>query len=109
MYLDYAGAALPTRSQLRATFQVVKISSRSISLTPTNGILDEQELESRMMGNPHSGGSVAGHTAELVDQARALTFAYFSASPQEYDVVFTSGATAAARLVGEYFPWTAGR
>ena len=61
------------------------------------------------MGNPHSGGMVSSTTADLVDRARALTFDFFGASAQEYDVIFTSGATAAARMVGEYFAWSSDR
>lgn len=68
-----------------------------------------QELEETAMGNPHSAGSAASRTAELVESARALTFDFFGASAQEYDVVFTSGATAAIRTVAEYFPWSEGR
>ena len=30
---------------------------------------------------------------------------HFGASPREWDVVFTSGATAALKMVGELFPW----
>lgn len=32
--------------------------------------------------------------------------AHFGADPREWSVVFTSGATAALKLVGEQFPWT---
>jgi hypothetical protein len=31
---------------------------------------------------------------------------YFNASPREYKCIFTSGATAALKLVGECFPWS---
>lgn len=31
---------------------------------------------------------------------------YFNASPEDYSCIFTSGATAALKLVGETFPWT---
>lgn len=32
---------------------------------------------------------------------------FFSASEEEYSLIFTSGATAALKLVGEIFSWTA--
>jgi hypothetical protein len=32
--------------------------------------------------------------------------AYCNASPKEYKCIFTSGATAALKLVGETFPWS---
>lgn len=31
---------------------------------------------------------------------------FFNASPREYKCIFTSGATAALKLVGETFPWS---
>lgn len=31
---------------------------------------------------------------------------FFRASPSEYSVVFTSGATGALHIVGEVFPWS---
>jgi len=31
---------------------------------------------------------------------------YLNASPKEYKCIFTSGATAALKLVGECFPWS---
>lgn len=31
---------------------------------------------------------------------------YFRASPSEYSIVFTSGATGALHTVGEIFPWS---
>lgn len=31
---------------------------------------------------------------------------YFKASPKEYKCIFTSGATGALKLVGEFFPWS---
>lgn len=33
---------------------------------------------------------------------------FFNASPGEYKCIFTSGATAALKLVGETFPWSGG-
>jgi hypothetical protein len=33
---------------------------------------------------------------------------HFNASPRDYKCVFTSGATAALKLVGEFFPWSRG-
>ena len=31
---------------------------------------------------------------------------YFNASPKDYKCIFTSGASAALKLVGEAFPWS---
>ena len=37
---------------------------------------------------------------------RERILSYFHASPAEYSVIFTSGATGALHTVGEIFPWT---
>ena len=37
---------------------------------------------------------------------RERILSYFHASPEEYSVIFTSGATGALHTVGEIFPWT---
>lgn len=42
-------------------------------------------------------------------QTRLRVLKHFDASPDDYEVVFTQNATAALRLVGEAFPWVAGK
>ncbi|CDI81004.1 molybdopterin cofactor sulfurase, putative, partial [Eimeria acervulina] len=44
---------------------------------------------------------------ERTREARELTLQFFGASEDEFAVVFTSGATAAIKLVGEDFPFSA--
>lgn len=53
-------------------------------------------------------GVVSAATAERVDAARHAVLQHFGACPREWSVVFTSGATAALKLVGEQFPWRPG-
>lgn len=119
VYADYAGAALPTRSQWKAT---------------TN------ETDSPLLlANPHSTGPSAGHTSLLIEQAKKRILEFFSATPGQfggplssralpdttgisrkenqqypqrqetfhpgYEIVFTSNATDALRIVAERFPW----
>ncbi|RHY34106.1 hypothetical protein DYB32_001140 [Aphanomyces invadans] len=64
-------------------------------------------LKQNLFGNPHSSSAVSSQrTTEEIDSARRDVAAFFHASLEEYDVVFTSGATAGLKLVGESFPFT---
>ncbi|KAK3033127.1 hypothetical protein RJ639_036486, partial [Escallonia herrerae] len=45
-------------------------------------------------------------TCNIVEEARQQVLNFCKASPKEYKCIFTSGATAALKLVGEAFPWT---
>jgi molybdenum cofactor sulfurtransferase len=102
VYLDYAGSALPAKSQLDAI-----LSNTSI------------------LANPHSTGPAASKTALLIEQATKLVIDHFNGEPGRlsgldnipsnchpneihpgYEVVFTSGATDALRIVAEFFFWT---
>ncbi|CAM9500010.1 unnamed protein product [Ectocarpus fasciculatus] len=85
VYLDHAGATLFGVSQLREAMEPL--------------------LAGAVHGNPHSQGPVATVTGERIDAARHAVLQHFGASPQEWSVVFTSGATSALKMVGEQFPW----
>ncbi|CBJ33682.1 conserved unknown protein [Ectocarpus siliculosus] len=85
VYLDHAGATLSGVSQLREAMEPL--------------------LAGAVHGNPHSQGPVATVTGERIDAARHAVLQHFGVSPQEWSVVFTSGATSALKMVGEQFPW----
>ncbi|ETI55136.1 hypothetical protein F443_02161 [Phytophthora nicotianae P1569] len=87
VYLDHAGATIYSQTQLDATFQ---------------------ELQGGLFTNPHSaiGGAQVGSTTAKIESVRRRVLAFFSASEEKYTLIFTSGATAALKLVGESFPWT---
>ncbi|GMF25310.1 unnamed protein product [Phytophthora lilii] len=87
VYLDHAGATMYSKTQLDAAFQ---------------------ELQSGLFTNPHSaaGDANAESTTARIESVRRQVLAFFSASEEEYTLIFTSGATAALKLVGESFPWT---
>jgi len=88
VYLDYAGAALPLASQLQAL-------ARHASAT--------------VLANPHSSGPAASATAAQMEHARALVLAHFCGShAPDWECVWTSGTTAALRLVAEVFPFGEG-
>ncbi|HEX6344913.1 aminotransferase class V-fold PLP-dependent enzyme [Umezawaea sp.] len=77
LYLDFAGSGLAAASQHEAHQRRVR------------GILP---------GSPST-------TAPAIDHARHAVLRHLNASPHEYTVVFTANASAAARLVGERYPF----
>ncbi|KAK6149513.1 hypothetical protein DH2020_017038 [Rehmannia glutinosa] len=101
VYLDHGGATLYSELQMEDIFK---------------------DLNSTLYGNPHSQSSCSLMTNDIVGEARrqarrylqlslfALLYrtvlSFFNASPGEYKCIFTSGATAALKLVGETFPWS---
>jgi selenocysteine lyase/cysteine desulfurase len=84
-YLDSTGAGLYGISQVRRHHEV---------------------LESGVFGNPHSHNPSALASTALVERARAAVLDHLNADPAEYDVVFTSNASGALKLIGEAFPFT---
>ena len=88
VYLDNAGATLPSKQQLAAA---------------------TDELLSTPFANPHSVGPAASLSASAIEQVkRDILETLFNVSTKEYHLVFTSGATAAMKMVGELFPWQNG-
>ncbi|KAJ1260323.1 hypothetical protein BS78_10G223400 [Paspalum vaginatum] len=85
VYLDHAGATLYSEAQMA---DVAK------------------DLMSNVYGNPHSQSDSSMATSDLLTSVRHQVLRYFNASPRDYKCIFTSGATAALKLVGECFPWS---
>jgi len=88
VYLDYAGAGVPARSQVEA---------------------HRDRLVNGCYGNPHSDNPSSVASTRRVAAARRAVLAHFNADPAEYAVIFTANATAACRLVGEAYPFRRGR
>ena len=84
VYLDYTGGGLYGNSQLQ----------RHMTM-----------LASGVYGNPHSGNPTSLAATELDKRARKAIFEYFGADPDEYQVIFTSNASGALKLVGESYPF----
>ncbi|XP_076991720.1 molybdenum cofactor sulfurase [Tamandua tetradactyla] len=84
IYLDHAGATLFPQSQLTSF---------------TNDLMEN------VYGNPHSQNISSKLTYDTVEQVRYRILAHFHTSPEVYSVIFTSGTTAALKLVAEAFPW----
>ncbi|KMT00618.1 hypothetical protein BVRB_9g219130 [Beta vulgaris subsp. vulgaris] len=85
VYLDHAGATLYSELQMEAIFK---------------------DLTSNVYGNPHSQSDSSMATSEIIKECRQQVLDYCNASAKEYKCIFTSGATAALKLVGEAFPWS---
>ncbi|XP_006656363.1 molybdenum cofactor sulfurase [Oryza brachyantha] len=85
VYLDHAGATQYSEAQMA---DVLK------------------DLTSNVYGNPHSQSDSSMAASDVVTGARHQVLKYFNASPRDYKCIFTSGATAALKLVGECFPWS---
>lgn len=83
-YLDHMGATLYSESQIKAV---------------------QEDLLSNVYGNPHSLSTCSRYCTDVVDQVRYRVLQHYNADPDEYSVVFTSGATAALKLVAESFMW----
>nr|XP_014977331.2 molybdenum cofactor sulfurase isoform X2 [Macaca mulatta] len=84
VYLDHAGATLFSQSQLE-------------SFT--------DDLMENTYGNPHSQNISSKLTYDTVEQVRYRILAHFHTTAEDYTVIFTSGSTAALKLVAEAFPW----
>lgn len=86
-YLDHAGAALYSDLQMTEVMHL---------------------LRSNFLGNPHSGTGPGAAADSALLLARVRTLEWFKAPLDLYSVVFTAGASASLRLVGECFPWAPG-
>uniref|UniRef100_A0A803LE67 Molybdenum cofactor sulfurase n=1 Tax=Chenopodium quinoa TaxID=63459 RepID=A0A803LE67_CHEQI len=85
VYLDHAGATLYSELQMEAIFK---------------------DLTLNVYGNPHSQSDSSLATSEIIRECRQQVLDYCNASAKEYKCIFTSGATAALKMVGEAFPWS---
>lgn len=83
-YLDHTGCPAYSDSQVSSVFN---------------------DLRNNVFGNPHSGSTTSKYCIDFVDQMRYKILQHFNTSANEYSVIFTSGATAALKLVAESFMW----
>jgi molybdenum cofactor sulfurtransferase len=87
VYLDYTGASLAARSQVR----------------DHHALIDREVL-----GNPHSASAASAASTALVERTRRAVLGWFGVSPVTHCVVFTPNCTGALKLVGESFPFAPG-
>lgn len=86
-YLDYTGAAVPPRSIIQK---------------------HADDLAETVYGNPHSRNPASAAATARMDEARRRVLAFFQASPDEYEVIFTPNASGAIKLVAESFAFEPG-
>jgi len=79
-YLDWAGSGLYTDSMIQENCRL---------------------LQSTLLSNPHSGagGPASTTTSRLVSEARDQVLRWFNTTRDQYSVIFTSGTTAAFKMV----------
>ncbi|XP_067425987.1 molybdenum cofactor sulfurase [Emydura macquarii macquarii] len=83
-YLDHAGTALYPHSLLK-------------------GFTDD--LSENIYGNPHSQHISSKLTYDTIEHVRYRILQHFNTRAEDYTIIFTSGSTAALKLVAETFPW----
>ncbi|XP_029963045.1 molybdenum cofactor sulfurase isoform X2 [Salarias fasciatus] len=64
-----------------------------------------RDITGNVYGNPHSHSPSSSLTHDTMERVRYRVLQHFNTTPEEYSVVFTSGSTAALKLVAESFPW----
>lgn len=87
VYLDYTGGGLYPASVVREHADF---------------------LTTHVLGNPHSVNAPSALAGERIEACRAHVLSFFSASPEEYALVFTANASHALKLVGEAYPFEPG-
>ncbi|KXT00108.1 hypothetical protein AC578_5814 [Pseudocercospora eumusae] len=82
LYLDHAGSTLYSK-RLMDRFHA--------------------EMMSSLYGNPHSASPSSQRSTQDIESIRLRALKFFSADPNEFDLVFTANTTAAIKLVLEAF------
>lgn len=88
VYLDYTGGGLYAARQVTA---------------------HAAWLAQGVFGNPHSANRPSSAATARVEATRREVLDWFGASPDEYTAIFTANASTAIKLVGEAYPFSAGR
>ncbi|XP_057887926.1 molybdenum cofactor sulfurase [Melospiza georgiana] len=83
-YLDHAGSALFPESLLTAF---------------------TDDLRNNVYGNPHSQNISSKLTYDTIEHVRYRILQHFHTTAEDYTIIFTSGCTAALKLIAESFPW----
>jgi len=81
VYADWTGAGLPANSLLEKHLRF---------------------LQRNTLGNPHSHHHPSTKTMEKIMQTRKAILSFLNASPEEYEVIFTTGATGAILILQHY-------
>lgn len=88
---------------------VTYLDHAAATLHPQSAVLNYcQDINTNLYGNPHSHSPSSRLSHDSVEGVRYRILQHFDADPEEYTVIFTSGCTAALKLVAECFPWRPG-
>ena len=87
IYVDHAGATLYSERHVLET---------------------THDLVSGVYGNPHSSGVASAKTLGVIKEVRKTVLGHFGVTDTTHDCIFTSGATASLKLIGESFPFSQG-
>lgn len=83
-YLDHAGTTQYPESVMRSFFS---------------------DLTNNVYGNPHSRNPSSQLSSDITEQVRSRILNHFNTTSEKHTVIFTSGATAALKLLSESFDW----
>ncbi len=86
-YMDFTGSSIYLDRQVNETAQL---------------------YDSGVFGNPHSKSYSSKLSTEYLEAMRVKIMEFFSADPEEYEMVFTRSATGALFLLGGSFPFSSG-
>ncbi|XP_029445724.1 molybdenum cofactor sulfurase isoform X2 [Rhinatrema bivittatum] len=64
------------------------------------------DLTENVYGNPHSQNISSRLTHDTIEHVRYRILQHFNTTVDDYSVIFTSGSTAALKMVADTFPWT---
>eukprot|EP00871_Galdieria_phlegrea_P004975 jgi/Galph1/5479/GphlegSOOS_G4131.1 len=102
IYLDAAGAALYTRTQVSMASNLLK----EAAITNPHSYLLVLFICPKIACSLSSSPEEAGFELDALEQVRAKVLSFFGASEVTHDLVFCSSATAALKLIGENMAWS---
>ncbi|XP_033956830.1 molybdenum cofactor sulfurase isoform X2 [Pseudochaenichthys georgianus] len=92
--------------EFKRTKGITYLDHAATTLYPESLVRDYfQDISMNVYGNPHSHHPSSRLTHDTVERVRYRILQHFNTTPEEYSVIFTSGCTAALKLVAESFPW----
>ncbi|KAK5882060.1 hypothetical protein CesoFtcFv8_020687 [Champsocephalus esox] len=93
--------------EFKRTKGITYLDHAATTLYPESLVRDYfQDISMNVYGNPHSHHPSSRLTHDTVERVRYRILQHFNTTPEEYSVIFTSGCTAALKLVAESFPWS---
>ncbi|KAJ0004910.1 hypothetical protein NQD34_011124 [Periophthalmus magnuspinnatus] len=97
------------KREFRRSKGVTYLDHAATTLYPESAVQNYcQDISTNLYGNPHSHSLSSKLTHDTMERVRYRILQHFNTDPEEYSVIFTSGSTAALKLVAESFPWSPG-